>query len=389
MISKQELEAQLAAIPRFQATSVKKELARLHEKMQPGERIVAALSGLLDGSNWLGVATDRRVLFLLIKLLGGESTWEASYESLTVVECKTGLFLSQLVLGAPGAIKKISAHKADCRNFADAVMRMRAHRTGPSPGVAFEAVPLLTATPSSVPPASPSKLGIIVSVVCVVGVCNAIFGNKDEAKPSSSSSGLPDPSASTVQAPSGARPAETIAPALLAPCERARPSLERHCPRIDISGRCQVATHSQTTLEIDKLGPGELIGVGGPGPEWFIKSDGTLITVNGLAGGACDGLQDVPGYLGEKVAASAPRRGDSAKTYEGTYNKAGEYTHQDCSEFEIRVARVFYRELMRDESVDENVALRRAAKKVDLKPKTLNEIYQKVSAQCLLAMTSG
>lgn len=90
-------------------------------------------------------------------------------------------------------------------------------------------------------------------------------------------------------------------PAACDPGERARPELRRSCPSIDISGRCQVAVKSQTTREIDKLGPGQLIGVGGPGPEWFIKTDGTLITVNGLAAG----------------------RGDNAKTYDGTYNKDG------------------------------------------------------------------
>lgn len=63
--------------------------------------------------------------------------------------------------------------------------------------------------------------------------------------------------------------------------------------------------------------------------------------------------------------------------------------HEDCSEFELRVARILYRELMQDESVDEKLALRRAARQAGLKPNVLDQIDKKVVMQCMLALTSG
>lgn len=382
MISQKELDSQLKAIPQLHPVSVKKELGTLHEKLQPGEKVVAALSGTIDGSTWLVVATDRRTLATLHKLLGGESFWDAPYEGITAIEAKAGLLLSDLALGTASGVKRIvNIHKVDCKHFVEAVTRMRDGRRQTPVSGATSPTPTAPVTATATErPKRVSKLWLIAAPICLVAVCDATC-REDAA---------PRPLAAPVN-----RPAETLPSPLETraavpaddPCQRALPILRRSCPDIDMSTRCRVTTTTQTSLPIDELGPGQLIGVGGPGPEWFLQADGTLLTVNGLASGVCKGLQDIPGYLGAKIAAEAPRRGDSAKTYEGTFTKGGRYVHEDCSEFEIRMARILDEELMRDASIDENVALRRAAKAAGLKPKTLNEIFQKVVAQCLLALT--
>lgn len=385
VISTQELSAQLAALPKFQPTYIKKELAGLHEKMQPGETVLAALGGTIKNSQWLCVATDRRLVLLLRRVLGGEEFAELGYEAITAFESKLGLMMGELrIVGAWGTKTITGIVKADCKHFVEVVTRLRAEgaRGSAAPGVTFAAMP-----PSTLKPAVPktrSKLGMVVGGLLVIGVCGRLLESDTEHE-------LPD------QVNPGQRPA-TANSAAVAPapqssdpprdaCSRAAPLIERACPGLDITGRCQVAAVSQTTLRIEELGPGDILNIGVPGPEWFLTANGTLIAVNGVASGACRDLPDVPGTIGQAMITNAPRRGDSEKTYEGTINKAGHYTYPDCSAFEIRVGRIMYHELMSNPDVDENVAMRRGAKKANVKLKTANDIFSKTSNTCLEALT--
>lgn len=247
------------------------------------------------------------------------------------------------------------------------------------------------------PPVAAKKSGSIFGKIFVgllaIGVCGKLLGvdpDREASEASEASKPTPPPTivGSTTVPPAPSSP--PTPPPSSSPgdaCARATPLIKSACVSLVIDGQCQVATVSQTTLAIDKLGPGEIVNIGVPGPEWFLKSDGTLIAVNGLASGACPGLPDVPGTIGQAMITNAAERGDSAKTYEGTFNKAGDYMFPDCSAFEIRVGRIVYHELMSKPDVDEEAAVRTAAKKAGVRTKTANEIYSKAIAKCMEALT--
>jgi hypothetical protein len=78
-------------------------------------------------------------------------------------------------------------------------------------------------------------------------------------------------------------------------CMRAVPMIRSACPKLadlKLDARCNLARESQTSLDIKKLGPGVLVNIGAPGPEWYFTMSGNLVAINGLASGPCPGLPD-------------------------------------------------------------------------------------------------
>lgn len=179
-------------------------------------------------------------------------------------------------------------------------------------------------------------------------------------------------------------------------CDRALPKLRAACPRLasTFAGECEVASSpvNAVTVSVEELGPGSVIHFGVPGPEWFLREDGTLITVNGIAGGGCDGLPDVPTVVGRDTRTKAAKRGDTAKTYEGTYGADGNYLHPDCSDFEIKVGRIYHQALWSDPSVSDEQAGRTAAravkKKTRVRRKVAEAIYGKTLSACMQAVVT-
>ncbi len=75
-------------------------------------------------------------------------------------------------------------------------------------------------------------------------------------------------------------------------------------------------------------------------------------------------------------------RGDSGASYEGLYNNLGEYKFGDCSPFEIRVANAVYRELYKNPSESQDLAMRRIANRTGLDEEVAAGIYAKAMAVC-------
>lgn len=158
------------------------------------------------------------------------------------------------------------------------------------------------------------------------------------------------------------------------------------------SSRSSSSKPSETAMAIaDELRPGSVIHFGNPGPEWYLREDGTLLTMNGVASSSCDGLNDVPTFLGLTMTANAPKRGNTPKTYEGVYGPDGNYRYPDCSEFEIRIGRIYNAALWQDPDSSEEAAERRAnraVKKAGLNPKVGEAIYMKTISKCMQAINT-
>lgn len=202
------------------------------------------------------------------------------------------------------------------------------------------------------------------------------------------------------QAPSGSGaspqspPASPSTAAQPDACARVRAIVRTDCtPQVSaIAERCTVSNEPRVGIGVevgtpDTRGPGVFVNFAGS-PEWFLKDDGTLLTVNGTARGACKGLTNIIEYIGSRERELAPKRGDSPKTYEGVYDKAGNFLFDTCSQYEIEVAAIYNRELFRDPNEPESKSTKRAAKKVGLPLKLASDIYMKTMMQCQRAVNT-
>lgn len=170
---------------------------------------------------------------------------------------------------------------------------------------------------------------------------------------------------------------------LKAKCSRAGGFLDP--ARCEASKQPSVAMLDAETLEL--LGDGQFVNLG-RAPEWFLRDDGTLMTSNGTAMGFCDDMPNVIDFAGAQARATAPKRGDSPKTYEGVFDKAGNFLFEDCSQYEIEVAAGVKEELFRNPDEDEDKAMKRAAKRAGLPVKLAGDIYAKAAMQCTLAVNT-
>jgi hypothetical protein len=93
--------------------------------------------------------------------------------------------------------------------------------------------------------------------------------------------------------------------------------------------------------------------------------------------------------VAQESAAATPTRGDSAATYEGVWAKDGNFLFEDCSQFEIRVAKAYMDEVFRLHGEPEARITLRAAQKVGLPKKLASDIYTKATARCLRAISGG
>jgi hypothetical protein len=119
-----------------------------------------------------------------------------------------------------------------------------------------------------------------------------------------------------------------------------------------------------------------------PSPEWFVSEDGRWWTANGVAGAACPSMPEFRDYIHEKELATLARRGSDRKSYEGVFDRNGNWKFQDCSEFEVKVANIVQDELFKNPDEDEERALKRAAQMVGLTKKVASDIYAKTTSQC-------
>jgi hypothetical protein len=192
------------------------------------------------------------------------------------------------------------------------------------------------------------------------------------------------------QPPPG-RDIPTSAQSAAAICERTLKIVHSHCSVSTASlDRCQTSEKTRTLMSPDHrlmLGPGRFVHFGNPGPEWFLRDDGKLVMTNGFSSSYCKDLPDVTAIVAEYERRAAPERGATVKTYECVWDAAGKFRFPDCSRFEIWAGSIIYRELWRKKDEDEDIALRRAAKKTGGSSKLMRDIYTKTTTACFAAIS--
>jgi hypothetical protein len=74
----------------------KKELRHLPEILRDMEQVLAFSSGLMDGTTWLIVLTDRRIIFLDKGMFFGLKQVAIPLEKINAVSGRTGMFLGDI-----------------------------------------------------------------------------------------------------------------------------------------------------------------------------------------------------------------------------------------------------------------------------------------------------
>lgn len=106
-LTAREVSIQLEEMDQFKTYIKEKELSSVHRYMDKGEAIKALLRGYFRGSNWLVVITQRRLLFLNKKVMGGMAEEEISLEDITELEYVKGLFLGKIRIVIRGEEEEI------------------------------------------------------------------------------------------------------------------------------------------------------------------------------------------------------------------------------------------------------------------------------------------
>jgi len=99
--SRDELKAQYQRIARETGDDqffTKKELNHLPSVLADGEQVLSFSSGVMDGSTWLIVLTDRRVIFLDKGLIYGLKQASIDLDKINAVSGKTGLLLGSIII---------------------------------------------------------------------------------------------------------------------------------------------------------------------------------------------------------------------------------------------------------------------------------------------------
>lgn len=106
-VEKEVVDQQIAALGDFDRWFTKKERNHLHEFINPGERILAMTSGVLDGNTWLITVTNQRLLFLDKGMVYGLKQMEMPLTQISAISHKVGLVFGNIQVSTAGGTKKI------------------------------------------------------------------------------------------------------------------------------------------------------------------------------------------------------------------------------------------------------------------------------------------
>lgn len=99
-----------------------KEVSHLPEILEDDENIKYLTSGIVDGTTWLVVCTQKRILFIDYGFLFGVKQSEMALESVNSISYKTGLFFGSIEIWHGGAKMLIdNCQKNTVKPFVDAV----------------------------------------------------------------------------------------------------------------------------------------------------------------------------------------------------------------------------------------------------------------------------
>ena len=106
-VPKEVIDEQIKKLGDFDQWFTKKEIKYLPQVIDEGEEIKAMTSGLHEGTTWLIVVTNRRILFLDKGFFYGLKQMEMPLNQITSVSYKTGLMFGTLEVNTAGGTKRI------------------------------------------------------------------------------------------------------------------------------------------------------------------------------------------------------------------------------------------------------------------------------------------
>lgn len=96
MQSPAKIQAQIDALPQKYIFFTQKEIRYLPEVLADDERILALTSGFMQGKTWLGVCTDRRVLFLDRGIIYGLRQLQMNLDRIQSIDSSFGLVFGSI-----------------------------------------------------------------------------------------------------------------------------------------------------------------------------------------------------------------------------------------------------------------------------------------------------
>ncbi|MBZ0263365.1 PH domain-containing protein [bacterium] len=107
-VNKQIVDEQIKALEgTFDTFGTKKEIEYLPEILNPEETIHALASGMLRGTTWLLIVTDKRVIFVDKKMVGGLEQVDFPLSRISGVQHKQGNIKGEITLTVEGVEQSI------------------------------------------------------------------------------------------------------------------------------------------------------------------------------------------------------------------------------------------------------------------------------------------
>lgn len=121
-VTAKQVEQQIKSIGEFDRFFTRKEIKYLPEVMRPGENIKAMTSGFLNGTTWLIVATDQRILFLDKGMFFGLKQVEIPLKAITAIVNKQGILFGGINITAASVSHSITMiDKKDVKRVSEVI----------------------------------------------------------------------------------------------------------------------------------------------------------------------------------------------------------------------------------------------------------------------------
>lgn len=121
-----EVQQQIKALGQVDSFGTRKEIDSLPNILSEGESVLALTSGLMDGSTWLLVCTEKRVIFLDKGMFYGLKQRETPLEKINSIEQKTGMIFGSIGIWDGAAQMEIeNVMKGTVKPFVEVVNRAR------------------------------------------------------------------------------------------------------------------------------------------------------------------------------------------------------------------------------------------------------------------------
>lgn len=143
-VPKEVIDAQLRDLQYFDEFFTRKEINHLPEVIREGEVLRALISGMYNGTTWLIVATNQRVIFLDKGLIYGLKQLDLSLDMIQGIAHKTGLLFGEMTITTGGAAWRVEQlFKKGTRRFAEIVSEQILAAKAPRPA------PVATTAPAA------------------------------------------------------------------------------------------------------------------------------------------------------------------------------------------------------------------------------------------------